>query len=176
MGETKEKPKKTQQELLIRDLLGLLIKIVAIAAFSVFIFTYMFGIYRNTDSSMIPAIQDGDLVIFYRLDKRYVSSDVLIAEYQKEKVALRVVAVAGDEVDIREEGLFINGHLQQETRIYETTKRFVEGVNFPLTVREGEVFVLGDSRENATDSRIFGPVDIADTYGKVITIIRRRGI
>ena len=125
---------------------------------------------------MFPAIQNGDLVIYYRLDKRYVSSDVLVAEYQGEKIPLRVIAVEGDKVDIQEEGLFINGHLQQETRIYETTKRFTDGVNFPVTVKKGQVFVLGDSRENSTDSRMFGPVEIADTYGKVITIIRRRGI
>lgn len=171
-----KKVKKTQAELLIQDALGLLIKIVAIIAFATFVFTFMFGVYRNNDPSMIPAIQDGDLVFYYRLDKRYVSSDVLVAEYGEKKLSLRVVAVAGDTVDIREEGLFINGFLQQESKIYEATKRFADGVDFPLTVQEGQVFVLGDSRENSSDSRIFGAVDITDTYGKVITIIRRRGI
>jgi signal peptidase I len=91
-------------------------------------------------------------------------------------ISLRVVAVAGDQVDIREDGLYVNGYLQYEENIYEKTTRYEEGVDFPLTVGEGEVFVLGDSRENSTDSRIFGPVSVADTYGKTIMIIRRRNV
>ena len=172
----KAKPKRSGAELLLRDILALLIKIAVIALVVVLLFTFMFGIYRNTDPSMSPSIADGDLVMYYRLDKHYVSGDVLVAKYEGSTVALRVVAVAGDTVDILEDGLYINGSLQLESKIYENTYRYADGVDFPLTVGEGEVFVLGDSRENATDSRMFGTVRIEDTYGKVMTIIRRRGI
>lgn len=168
--------KRSQTELLIRDVWLLLIKIAAIALAAVLSFTFVFGIYRSTDTSMAPAIRDGDLVIYYRLDKLYTSSDVLVTDFEGGTLALRVIAVEGDEVDIREEGLYINGSLQVERNIYETTYRFTEGVDFPLTVGEGEVFVLGDSRENSTDSRIFGPVDIDDTHGKVMSVIRSRSI
>ena len=168
--------KRNQSELLIRDLLALLIKIAVIATCAVLLFTFMFGIYRCADPYMYPSIRDGDLVVFYRLDKRYSRSDVLVAKYQGMTMSLRVVAIEGDLVDIREDGLYVNGSLQFEAGVYERTERFSEGVDFPLTVGEGEIFILGDSRENATDSRIFGSVKIADTYGKVITLIRRRGI
>lgn len=168
--------KRSQTELLMREVWLLLIKIVAIALAVVLIFTFMFGIYRSAEPSMVPAIKDGDLVIYYRLDKMYSSSDVLVTEYEGEKFALRVIATEGDKVDIREEGLYINGSLQLERSIYETTHRYIEGVDFPLTVGKGQVFVLGDSRENSTDSRIFGPVDIASTHGKVMTVIRIRSI
>ncbi len=173
---SKGKAKRSPADLLIRDILDLLIKIVAIASLAVILFTFVFGIYRSSEPSMVPAIQDGDLVIYYRLDKNYSTLDVLVAEYEGKPLSLRVVAQAGDEVDIREEGLFINGYLQQETKIYEATHRYDSGVSFPLTVPEGHVFVLGDSRENAADSRVFGPVEIADTHGKVIAVIRRRNI
>lgn len=168
--------KRSQTELLIRDLWTLLIKIVAIITFGVLLFSFIFGVYRCTDPYMFPNIKDGDLVMYYRLDKLYARSDVLVAKYQGRLLSFRVVAVAGDEVDVREDGLYVNGSLQFELGVYERTQRFSEGVDFPLTVGEGEVFVLGDSRENSTDSRIFGPVRIADTCGKVIAIIRRRNI
>jgi signal peptidase I len=87
-----------------------------------------------------------------------------------------VVATAGDVVDINEDGLVINGALQQEPRIHEATERYEEGVIFPLTVPEGHVFVLAASRTDATDSRIYGPVEIEDTLGKVMTVIRQRNI
>jgi type IV secretory pathway protease TraF len=38
------------------------------------------------------------------------------------------------------------------------------------------VFVLGDAREGAADSRIYGPVNTEDTLGTVITVIRRRSL
>lgn len=160
----------------MRELLYLLLKIVAIAAAFLLIFTFLFGIYRNGDVSMFPSVKDGDLVLFYRLDKAYVKSDAVVLKYKGETMTRRVIAIAGDTVDITDEGLFINGSLQIEHDIYEKTERFNTGVEFPLKVGEGQVFVLGDARKNATDSRVFGCVNISDTLGKVTAVIRRRGI
>ena len=110
------------------------------------------------------------------MDKEYVKSDVLALEYEGETQARRVIAVAGDEVDITEDGLFINGSLQQEHEIYEETVRYDTDIEFPLMVGEGQVFVLGDGRENAADSRVYGCVNVEDTMGKLMMIIRHRGI
>ncbi len=51
-----------------------------------------------------------------------------------------------------------------------------DGITFPLTVPEGSVFVLADDRNSPEDSRIYGPVSIDATHGRVITLIRRRGL
>jgi len=110
------------------------------------------------------------------LDKTYAAGDVLLLTSQEQKQVRRVVATAGDTVDITEEGLLVNGALQQEPEIYEETQRYEGGAAFPLTVGEGQVFVLGDARENATDSRIYGAVNVKDTLGKVIAVLRRRNL
>lgn len=161
---------------MLRDVLLLLLKIVVIVVIFVLIFTGVYGLHRSADAAMNPAIRDGDLVMYYRWDKNYVAGDVLLLEVEGEKRILRVVATAGDMVDITEDGLMINGALQQESDIYEKTERYETGVTFPLTVGEGQVFVLCDARENATDSRIYGAVDANDTLGKVIALLRRRSI
>lgn len=161
---------------LLKEVLLLLLKIGAILLVFVAIFTLVYGLSRNVDASMMPAAKDGDLVMFYRLDKNYAIKDVLVLEYQGQKQVRRVVAAEGDVVDITEDGLIINGALQQENEIYMETQRYEEGVEFPLTVAAGQVFVLGDNRLNATDSRIYGAVEIRDTLGKVMTILRRRNI
>jgi len=159
-----------------RELLPLLIKIVAILAAATVIFTFLYGLARNTDPDMAPAVKDGDLVLFYRLDKDYAIGDLLLFDYQGDRQVRRVIAKAGDTVDITENGLVINGAIQQEPYIYQATRRYQDSVSFPLTVGQSQVFVLGDSRENATDSRIYGPVNTDDTLGTVITIIRWRGL
>jgi len=160
-----------------KDLLNLFVKIASIALAFVLLFTLLFGITRNQDPSMTPAIKDGDLVIFYRYTKSgYLPGDVIALKINGQTQIRRVVATAGDTVDITEDGLFVNGSLQQEHNIYHDTDRYVDGVNFPLTVPEGHVFVLGDNRPRSIDSRIWGPVAIDDTLGKVMTVIRRRNI
>jgi len=96
--------------------------------------------------------------------------------YNGDAQVRRVIAVAGDTVDIKERGLMINGSFQQESEIFFETVRYEEGIDFPLTLQEGEVFVLGDARINVADSRIYGPVRIEDTKGKVFTILKRRNL
>ena len=161
-----------------KELLFLLIKIASIVLVLVLLCAFVFGLLRYQDPSMSPAIKDGDLVIYYRYTKAgYIAQDIIILEFEGQKQARRVVATAGDKVDITPEGgLVINGALQQEPGIYQVTERYAEGVSFPLIVPEGYVFVLGDSRVGATDSRIYGCVKIEDTLGKVMTVIKRRGI
>jgi len=159
-----------------REFLNLAVKIAAIALVAVLIFTFAYGFQRNTDPDMAPRILDGDLVLFYRLDKTYTVGDLLLLEFQGKRQVRRVIAKAGDTVDITEDGLMVNGALQQERDIYQQTRRYEDGISFPLIVEEGKVFVLGDARDNATDSRVYGPVDEKDTLGKVITVIRRRNL
>ena len=160
-----------------KDLLFLVLKIGAIVLVFALLFTFLFGIMRYPEPSMAPAIKDGDLVIFYRsAESGYQSRDVVVLNVYGQKQVRRVVAIAGDSVDITEDGLVINGSLQQELGIYQKTERYVEGVSFPLTVPEGQVFVLGDNRADATDSRIYGSVKTEDILGDVMTVIRRRNI
>jgi len=160
-----------------KDLLSLLLKIALIALTFVLLFTFLFGIMRYQEPSMAPAIKDGDLVFFYRYNQSgYQPGDAVALEHKGQSHVRRVIATAGDTVDITESGLLINGALQQEPGIYQRTERYEEGMSFPLTVPEGQIFVLGDSRAGATDSRIYGCVKIEGTLGKVMTVIRRRGI
>jgi len=157
-----------------KELAALAIKIMVIALVSVLIFTFLYGFHQNTDPDMRPMVQTGDLVLFYRLNRDYSIGDLLLLDFQGERQVRRVVARAGDTVDFADGELIINGSVQQESSIFQQTWRYETGVSFPLTVGDGQVFVLGDAREGATDSRLYGPVNKDDTLGTVITVIRRR--
>jgi len=157
--------------------LGMLgVKIGAVVLIAVALFSFVYGLHYNREPGMVPAVKDGDLVIYYRWDREYLARDLVVLDYQGESQVRRVIAVAGDTVDITERGLIINGSLQQEREIYFDTERYADGPTLPLTLGEGEVFVLGDARIDVTDSRIYGPVKEADTKGQVITILRRRSL
>jgi signal peptidase I len=154
----------------------LLLKVLVICGVAALVFTFLYGFHRNADPDMAPSVREGDLAVFYRLDRDYKAGDLLLLTFEGEMQVRRVVATAGDTVDVTEEGLVVNGAIQQEPDIYEATGRYAEGAALPVTLAEGEVYVLGDARANATDSRVYGPVRIKDTLGTVIAILRRRSL
>ena len=115
------------------------------------------------------------MAIYYRLQKEYQPSDLVVIQKNGEIQIRRIVAKAGDNVEITEEGLKINGYLQQEAGIHTETLPYTEGISFPITLGAEEYFVLGDNREQAKDSRIYGAIKLSEIKGSVITLIRHRG-
>ena len=168
--------KKRKPPTLLKEFMYLGAKISAIMLIFVLMLTFVFGLWQADDLSMIPSIQEGDLVFFNRMDRNYVATDTIVVQFEGQHQVRRVVAVAGDVVDITHKGLIINGRPQQELTIYEDTTQFVEGINFPYVIPPGEMFILGDSRGRALDSRIYGSVKVEDTLGSVVTIVRRRNL
>lgn len=174
-AKSKEKKEK-RNNLLAQELFALVLKLTVVVTFAFLFLQFIYGVIRYGDDSMQPAVKAGDVVLFYRLNKTYVASDVLALEYEGELQMRRVVAIEGDTVDITDEGLVINGNLQVEQQIYEETMPDKQGINYPVKLKPGEVFVLGDKRTAAVDSRIYGPIESKETLGKVITLLRRRSI
>ena len=154
----------------------LILKILYVLIAFFIVFTFIFGLHRNLSAGMQPSLRDGDLLFYYRLDRDFRANNVVVFEYKDEMIASRVIAVEGDTVDITDNGLEINGHLIYEPEIYSRTTQFKDGPTFPLTVEPGTVFVLGDNREHANDSRIIGLVKNKDIKGKVMGVIRRRNL
>lgn len=88
-----------------------------------------------------------------------------------ESIIKRVIGEEGDEVNIDfDKGeVWVNGVLQEEDYINTPTNRF-EGVEFPVVVPKGCVFVLGDNRNNSSDSRhpLIGMIDRRYINGKAV--------
>lgn len=169
------KQEKEKEISIKEDLLFLVLKILIFIALLAVTFLFIFGICRISDNMMSPAFKDGDLAVYYRLQKEFQPSDTVVMEKDGEVQVRRIIAAAGDEVNLTEEGLEINGYLQQESGIYTETLPYTEGISFPITLEENEYFVLGDNRFEAKDSRIYGAVKKDEIKGSVITLLRRRG-
>ena len=169
-------PEKSSPPPIRRDLGYLLIKLLLLGAILSVLLLVIFGITRNADLGMNPAVKHGDLVIYYRLDKEYTASDLVALTYEGTIQTRRVVATEGDTVDITEHGLTINGRIQDEIEVIGETLAYTEGISLPITLGADEVFLLGDSREQSEDSRLYGSVNVSDTLGKVMVIMRRRNL
>ncbi|MDO5047851.1 MAG: signal peptidase I [Anaerococcus sp.] len=148
-------------------------KIFLLGIFMIIILNFVFGIKIVDQDDMYPRISPMDLSVYYRLDRDFNSSEVVIFNKNDKDYLARVIAKGGDKVDLKEEGLYINGSLQAESNIFYQTGIYDEGIRFPINLKHGEYFLLGDNRRSAHDSRLFGPIKEKEIKGKIFTIIRR---
>ena len=147
------------------------------------LFFKIVGIMVCRSGDMHPRIDNGDMVLYYRLDKDVRYQDVIVVEKNLDGVAepkvmvLRVIAVAGDTVEITEDNrVSVNGNTLIEPDIYYATPLYEQFSDYPLTLQPGQCFVLADSRNGGVDSRYFGPVAQDEILGTVITIVRRNNL
>lgn len=158
-----------------QEYLSLFSRIVVLALAAYLIFTQVFLITQNRGLDMFPAVKDGDLIIAFRMQKEYAKNDVVVYTVDGKQKVGRIVARETDVVTMDESGkLLVNGTVQSGEIIYPTYAK--EGLEYPYKVPEGHVFLLGDYRTNSEDSRDHGPISMRNVEGKVITILRRRGL
>lgn len=154
---------------------GLALRIALLAAAGWIMLTQVFLITQVSGNAMFPAVKDGDLVIAYRLQQEYAKNDVVVYTADDGIRIGRIVARETDVVILDESGkLLVNGTNQAGEILYPTYPK--EGVIYPCAVPDGHVFVLGDYRTQTEDSRDFGAIPMEHILGKVITILRRRGL
>lgn len=154
---------------------NLLIRIIVLLVVGYLLFSQVFLITQAKGMEMFPAIKDGDLIIGYRLQRRYMKDDVVAYKVEGKQKIGRIAARATDVVTIDEDGtLRVNGTVQSGEIMYPTYTK--EGITYPYKVPEDHIFVLGDYRTQAQDSRDLGPIPLNKVKGKVITILRRQGL
>lgn len=118
-----------------------------------------------------------DIIIFFDNDEK---GNILEEgyEYLKEiasisyntdtrtRLVKRVIGIPGDEIDIKDGYVYLNGSILEE--LYVKGETYSRDKEFPIKVEEDTVFVLGDNREVSKDSRNFGLVNINQIEGKAI--------
>ena len=139
------------------------------------VFAFVLGVTINYGNNMHPAVNDGDLIVSFKLQRPYLNAAVIYNHDGKKRTG-RVVGLPGNVIDISEKGeLLVNGAIASEDVYYPTKKAENSKVTYPYTVEEGRAFVLNDYREDTDDSRSFGAVSLNDIEGPLIFSMRRRG-
>lgn len=108
---------------------------------------------------MLKTIHRGEIVVF-----RFPKDPAEI--YLK-----RVAAVGGDRVEIRDGILYVNSHAVSES--YAVHRASMHSVNEQMEPREvppGELFVMGDNRDNSSDSREWGFVPVKNVIGEPLMV------
>lgn len=136
---------------------------------AILVATLWMPMLQITGASMTPTLEDGQFVMAVKTNA-FQPGDITAFYYNNKILIKRVIASAGDWVDISEDGtVYVNGVLLEEPYIQE--KALGEcNIELPYQVPDGKVFVMGDDRPVSLDSRTtaVGPVSKEQVLGKVV--------
>ena len=133
------------------------------------IFTFGVQIVRYNGQGMEPSLESGQTLVF-RKTQNVKTGDIIAFYYNNQILVRRVICEGGNQIELKNDGtVVINGEELQED--YLTEKSMGQcNTPFPLYVQIGYVFVMGDNRILAMDSRLeeIGPVSSDRIIGKLI--------
>jgi signal peptidase I len=126
---------------------------------------------RVDGASMEPTLVSGEYVIVSKLSYRFGTpqrGDIIVFHFPrdpKEEYIKRVIGLPGDEVQVRHGSVYVNGQLLDETYLTVSTN-----YNGTWNVPDNQLFVLGDNRNNSSDSHDWGTVPMDYVVGKAILV------
>lgn len=179
MDERNKKRCKCNKEILeYLDALLMALVVIALA------YTFVLRVVRVDGRSMEKTLLNGERVLTTKLLYTPDYEDIVVIDaYIPHGLPLikRVIGLEGDVIDIDFDAgiVYRNGEALDEPYAAEPTYTY-EGTDFPLTVPEGTVFVMGDNRNNSKDSRLpdIGCIDVRDIMGRAfwrVTPVSRMG-
>ena len=182
----KEKIKSKVQEYIEAIIIAILIALV--------IRTFVMQAFKIPSRSMVPTLLVGDQLLVNKfiygvkipfLRKTIIpvtnpeKGDIVVFIYPNDRskdFIKRVIGIAGDKIEIKNKRIFINDKEYSDSYgVYSDNLIYPGAIqprdNFgPVTVPQGSLFVMGDNRDESSDSRYWGFVDIKDVEGKAFII------
>ena len=161
----------------LKDAYDWLESVVSAIVICILVFVFAFRVVSVDGSSMVPTLHNGEKVVINRFCTQPKQGDIVVLtkkSFMEESIVKRVIATAGQTVDIDFDSgiVYVDGTALEENYVNDLTYT-EEGTQFPLTVPEDSVFLMGDNRNMSTDSRDerIGTLDTRYLIGKAVFLL-----
>lgn len=128
---------------------------------------FHFDLYSLVD--WLPGVDHADQRIVYPFHPPQ-RGDIIVLHppvEQGKPYIKRVIGLPGERLSIHDGAVYINGDRLEEPYLNGLATSWAGSIREEeIVVPEGQVFVMGDNRNNSTDSRVFGPIEIDEIIGK----------
>jgi signal peptidase I len=183
VNQEKRKKKSTFREYTEAILIALVLAFI--------IRSFLVQAFKIPSGSMIPTLLVGDHILvnkfvfgpqvpftkhrFLSFQKPKRGEVVVFLEPtdRKKDFIKRVIGLPGETIQVINRKVHINGEpLKEADYVYYTNPRYVRGLDNhgPIKIPEDSYFMMGDNRENSSDSRVWGPVPFELIKGKAFVI------
>lgn len=126
----------------------------------VFIRSFIITPVRVDGSSMDPTLKDKDIIMLKKYDKKYQYGDIVILNYQNSKLVKRIIGLPKDKIKYANGQLFVNGK-----KVIDPYSDITKNFELEQEIPENYYFVMGDNRNNSTDSRVIGFIKKEEILG-----------
>ena len=161
----------------VRSALSFILMVACVFAFVFLMKTFVYQAYTIPTGSMEETIMPGDMVFAEKITYRFSDinpGDIVTFEQVgssgDERVLIkRVIAVGGQTIELVDGKVLVDGVELDEPYVKGVTSPLSpSSVTYPYTVPEGYVWVMGDNRQNSSDSRAFGPIPVSSVLERAV--------
>ncbi len=164
-----------------RNLVEWVAVIVGAVIVALLIKTFVVQAFRIPSESMVPTLEVGDRVLVNKLsyDAHDLNrGDVVVFDRPSglpagpddpKELIKRVIGLPGDTIVAKDGSIYVDDRRLDEPYLSDAASTY--NLDEPITVPEGQVWVMGDNRTNSEDSRSFGPIDADTIVGRAFMIM-----
>lgn len=155
---------------IIKELIPYLIIIVVVVTIRIFIVTPV----QVSGDSMRPTLKNREILLLKKYDRSFKRFDIVVIDYDNDRLIKRIIGLPGETIKIENDKLYINGkYIKQNFKRNSKTNDY----EYYKKIPKNYYFVMGDNRNNSTDSRIIGPINKKNIKGVIgFSIIPFKGI
>lgn len=161
--------KKKRQLLYKQTIVGTVLALVIAVLILLNLFTQVLKIVHYNGDGMEPGLSNGQILVILKTQK-VEQGDVIAFYYNNQILVRRIMCEGGSQISIGDDGVVTVDNQIIEENYVENLSKGQCNITFPYYVQPGDVFVMGDNREIAMDSRLeeIGTIPESRIIGKII--------